>query len=1167
VTGSSRLIPRFLAALALAAFALAAPGLTLAQEAAPGAIPQRAGQPDVVALRGEAKSGFGRLVFDWPRPVAFEASVADGIVVIKFARPLRFAETDQRLPLTDYIALVRQDEDLRTLRLPLRQPVRLHTSTSGNLVAIDLVPEDTEGDPPDIVDDRVKETDNGRSVLSVRLRMRAEADRTRIVLDWPQEVGFEQTAKSGETTLVFDKPAKIDVKRLNDAPPAWVRSAQVSPDDTRTLFILAHDPDSKVETAREGNRITIDVLAPAGDAEGPRVILPEQIAKAGETPETPVPERKPDGEDAQSEAGHGETPAGVDKKPEEKSPEEKPGEAHAGKTDEAVAHAAAKPDEHAQPDEAAHPESGHGEAKAEQAARAAEPGQPVPEFEFAAERSRGDVILSLPLASSRGLAVLRRGETAYVLMDGAAAIDPEAILKAAKDLVADPALIEAGGMSVLKIGLLKPLAIGASAAGGRWTVTLGTQSAEPPLPVVLLRDARTVGPGRVRAAIKHVTRIAEFNEPETGERMLVALAAKEPQGLIAARDYVDFDAPATAQGLVIIPSTDGLKLVRRDDGVVIDAPGGLTLSAGTVAQYAPEREPLGDPAIPAAMDFAAWAGAGEYRDEKARRLTAIGAEGEGGTAARADLARFYLARDLGAEAIGALDVMLQDDEGFINDPAFRALRGTANLMMGRYRNAAEDLQAGGLADDPHAALLLGLALHGLGRMPEARAEFERGETAIRRFTPLWQGRFLAAGAEAALETNAVDMTDRFLGAMPDEGAAKADLTRAIFVRARLAERLKQDERALRLYRETIATDYRPFYVPARLGEIGLMQKSGEMKTADAILALDQLRWRWRGDETELNVLQKLGRMQIAAGDYRNGLQTMRSAVLGFPGLDSTRRVQGEMNEVFAALFIDGKADALPPIQALGLYYDFKELTPIGAMGDDMVRRLADRLIAVDLLEQAAELLAHQVDRRLDGVAKAQIAARLAAVYLMNREPEKALTALRSSGLTRLPDDIALQRRLLTARALSDLKKPEAALEAIELDEVPEANRLRADVLWAATQWPEAGKALEVLLAGLDSIDALSDVARLDVMRLAIAYTMADDAKGLASVRTRFSGKMKGSAQEAAFAAVTKAIDPSGVALRDAAKAIAATDTLDAFLTSLGLGRPETPSPGQQASAQ
>jgi hypothetical protein len=186
---------------------------------------------------------------------------------------------------------------------------------------------------------------------------------------------------------------------------------------------------------------------------------------------------------------------------------------------------------------------------------------------------------------------------------------------------------------------------------------------------------------------------------------------------------------------------------------------------------------------------------------------------------------------------------------------------------------------------------------------------------------------------------------------------------------------------------------------------------------------------------------------------------------------------------------------------------------------------------------------------------------------MNREPEKALTALRSSGLTRLPDDIALQRRLLTARALSDLKKPEAALEAIELDEVPEANRLRADVLWAATQWPEAGKALEVLLAGLDSIDALSDVARLDVMRLAIAYTMADDAKGLESVRTRFSGKMKGSAQEAAFAAVTKAIDPSGVALRDAAKAIAATDTLDAFLTSLGLGRPESPSPGQQASAQ
>ena len=38
-----------------------------------------------------------------------------------------------------------------------------------------------------------------------------------------------------------------------------------------------------------------------------------------------------------------------------------------------------------------------------------------------------------------------------------------------------------------------------------------------------------------------------------------------------------------------------------------------------------------------------------------------------------------------------------------------------------------------------------------------------------------------------------------------------------------------------------------------------------------------------------------------------------------------------------------------------MFYEFRELTPIGRRGDEMIRRLADRLVAVDLLDQAGEL--------------------------------------------------------------------------------------------------------------------------------------------------------------------------------------------------------------------
>ena len=51
----------------------------------------------------------------------------------------------------------------------------------------------------------------------------------------------------------------------------------------------------------------------------------------------------------------------------------------------------------------------------------------------------------------------------------------------------------------------------------------------------------------------------------------------------------------------------------------------------------------------------------------------------------------------------------------------------------------------------------------------------------------------------------------------------------------------------------------------------------------------------------------------------------------------------------------------PPVSAvdaLSLYYDFRDLTPIGRKGDEMIRTLADRLVALDLLDQALVIAPH-----------------------------------------------------------------------------------------------------------------------------------------------------------------------------------------------------------------
>ncbi|MFX8601195.1 hypothetical protein ABTL95_20185, partial [Acinetobacter baumannii] len=85
----------------------------------------------------------------------------------------------------------------------------------------------------------------------------------------------------------------------------------------------------------------------------------------------------------------------------------------------------------------------------------------------------------------------------------------------------------------------------------------------------------------------------------------------------------------------------------------------------------------------------------------------------------------------------------------------------------------------------------------------------------------------------------------------------------------------------------------------------------------------------------------------------------------------------------------------------------------------IVRGLADRLVSVDLLDQAAELLNYQIDNRLRGVARAQIAADLAVIDLLNHKPAQAIAVLNKTRQSSLPASVERQRRMVEARALSE----------------------------------------------------------------------------------------------------------------------------------------------------
>src|SRR6202012_372523 len=164
-------------------------------------------------------------------------------------------------------------------------------------------------------------------------------------------------------------------------------------------------------------------------------------------------------------------------------------------------------------------------------------------------------------------------------------------------------------------------------------------------------------------------------------------------------------------------------------------------------------------------------------------------------------------------------------------------------------------------------------------------------------------------------------------------------------------------------------------------------KARAVKPEQGIDVLERLRFRWRGDTLEMKTLRRLAGVYFARNQYREGLKTLRVATQNFQNNDAARAAQDDMRTAFANLYLKGGADKMAPVEQLALFYDNVDLTPIGSDGDEMIRRMSDRLVAVDLLEPAATLLSYQVDKRLDGIAKAQVSTRLAAIYLMDRRPQ------------------------------------------------------------------------------------------------------------------------------------------------------------------------------------
>ncbi len=1087
-------------------------------------------------LRGaEMPEGYGRIILTFDSAPKTAARVANGVLVVSFSEAASVNVERIMRDMPGYVAMARSDPDGRGLRFALTRPYRANVTEAGEQIFIDLLPENWRGLMPGLPKDVVEELTRRARLAEMKAREAAReretakpialsvrasqtAALTRLVIEAPASLPVSQRVADNQAEIVIDRLVAFDPAQIRPLLPegAQVLAADVGAAGMR--LALAPPEGWTIRAFREDDQIVVDFARPRAKALPEQEILAEMAKAQPQPAATPAPN----------------TPAVA--VPAAPAPAAPP----------------AAPDKAASPPEMPRNAAGANQVTPPAAGQAAgEPAQNVPRaIGLAAVREANGARIAFDFVRQTGFAAFERDGAILAVIDSAQTLEPDVVSKASATLGMRMEAERQGQVIVLRIEGAERALLRAAPEGNRWTLTLGENVLAPAQALTPRRSLDDNGQTVLALPLADASGIHWITDSVSGAQLAVVTAPGPARAIAKPYRHVEFDLLPTAQGVVVAPRADDVIVRSGLTDVQISRNGGLVVSALGQAESAAASAVTRPEQL---VDKARW---NEWRlgnvrtrlrDQARRSSEAVRQERSD---QRLRLATMLLANDLASEAMGPLNAVQGDDPAMRTDKRVLLMRGMAQAMMGRNNDAITILNTGPLKDDTEAGLWRALAESRLDRHQRALPGFRRAAEILDSYPEHLQALMrpeLIRSAIAMREFSVAEREFQMLNELPREAIGRDNLT---LLRALIDEGSGRPDAAIRGYKSIFASANRPVSAEAQMrgSLLALAEKSTLVPLDEAVARLETVSVIWRGDEIEATILGELGRIYAESQRWRDAFAVAKRANEIYPDHPVTRGLHDRTAAQFEELFATGKSDTLPRVEALALFYDFKQFLPIGRRGDEIIRRLSDRLVELDLLDQAAELLQHQIDQRLTGAARSTVAARLAMIRLMNFRPAEALSAIVSTRQAELPQDVRRARLLLEAKALSDLSRTDLALEILVTEKGPEIDRLRADILWTGRRWREAGEAHERILGeSWRGKEPLSERERRDVMRAAMAYVMADEALQLDRLRTKFAARMAETPDARSFAFVTGADRTRPSDMRELARSVSNADTVSEFL--------------------
>ncbi|TDQ66664.1 hypothetical protein ATL17_0667 [Maritalea mobilis] len=1070
----------------------------------PAAMAQNQQESQRLEVVAQGQPGYGRIILKFVDRLnlpSYSISTNGGVMSIEFSQPINVQLPDVTEQLGDYVAVARVDPDFKGIRFGLKQDYRINRIEAGERLFIDFIPRDWQGLDPSLPEDVVAE-------LALRAEQAAKLAEQR------RKERIARETKPSAILRVGRHPTftRVKFEWTIDTEGSWERTAEGGvlkfewPVDVDLYPIQSELPEEiesvEKEITRDGLRVSFkltDKVEPRFFKENSRNYTLDLDFSTREDVGVPI----------------------TDIAPEQVAEEIADNERVTTTQDEIDPLLRKTPTLSRQ--------------------------TRITPF---VNKIGGTVRLIFPFEQDTPAAVFKRGDTVWMVFDTHVAIDPPADTDLLGGITQDIKVDTAGETQIVQMTMNADRLATLGSEGRSWVLSLGDILIAPTEPMSLTQQRQSDGRTVLVADLLRPGRVHQLRDPNVGDLLQVVTAYPPSRAIVRDLEYVDFKALRAVHGLVIKPYHSEVILQIEGSEVVIDAEEKLMLSSATDVNrevLVDARDRIGYIDL-SAIETVRPDNFIEKREEI--QVRAAEAEGNAKESARVELARYYLANRLTHEALGVLRVWEKDTKRPQLVEEGKMVQAAANVLAGRHDDALEILLEDEFVDEPDAVMWRTIARANRGEYDIARNDALLAEQAVEAY-PTWiANEFYFAAARSAVEMGDSAAAIRYLGGIDFSSLDKENLSRYDLLAGRVDEVDQRYADALETYGSVLNMDIRPTYAEAVYRTLLVLEKQGNIDLDKAVQTLSIQSLTWRGGELGANIQELYGRLQFKNHDYRGGFETLeRMQVVHQDTPQETRHFELS-KQIFEDLFLNGEADRLEPVRALGLYYDFRKLTPAGAKGDEMIRNLARRLVRVDLLDQAAELLDYQIDNRLEGVARAKIAADLAVIHIANRRADLALKALYKTRLANLVPQLERQRRILEAKALIDAGRDELAVDILRNIEGFDARLLEVDAHWAGRRYREAGELIERIYADqYTDAGSLPTSVRNDLVKAAVAYTLGNDEIGLTRLRAKFSGRMSSTPEWPVFEFVTSKTAFGTKEFKALAKEIADVDSLNSFLAA------------------